>query len=128
MLWITVLASAEKPSEIEQAREKGYATALVVEEFLSEKAFKIGGSKAMVVPCPAETRRTTCADCRLCLDRDLLDMNVAIAFKLHGQHEAAGRRALIRHNFARQEERATEDDPRTTVRAGGLSALVGRMR
>jgi ParB/RepB/Spo0J family partition protein len=91
---ITVLASVEKPSEIEQARKKGYAAAVVVEDFPSEKAFTTDGAKVKVVPCPAETRRTTCADCRLCLDRDLVQMNVAIAFKLHGQHEAAARRAL----------------------------------
>jgi hypothetical protein len=44
----------------------------------------------------AETHDATCADCRFCLDRGLLDMNVVIAVKIHGQHQNAAHQALTR--------------------------------
>lgn len=90
---IAVLASVEEAEDIPAARRRGYAAALVVERFPEGgKAFLIGRTR--VVPCPAETRRTTCVECRLCLDRDLHSMKVAISFKLHGQHQAVARLAM----------------------------------
>ena len=81
---ISVLASVERPEDIELARTRGYAAAIVVEAFPSSKAFSLPGTSAMVVPCPAETKGTTCIQCRLYLNADaLLDCNVAIAFAAH---------------------------------------------
>jgi hypothetical protein len=92
---ITVLASVEKPKEIELARKRGYASVIVVEGFPSgSKAFSIPGTGARVIPCPAETGDAVCADCRLCLDRDLLAMNAAVAFKVHGHGAAEAAQAL----------------------------------
>ena len=82
---VSVLASVEQPHEIEEARRQGYAAALVVSDFPSDKAFSVEGTRTMVIPCPAETTGTTCAECRLCLDHDLLGAQRAIAFKAHGQ-------------------------------------------
>lgn len=83
---ITVFASVERSQDIEKARKRGYPAAIVVQDFPEgAKTFTLPGTTAKVTPCPAETGQATCADCRLCLDRDALKLNVAIAFKLHGQ-------------------------------------------
>ena len=42
-----------------------------------------------VVPCPAEDGKTTCVECRLCLDRDLTRLGVAIGFAAHGHQQAS---------------------------------------
>jgi len=95
-----VLASVESAKQVEDARKRGYASVNVVEDFPEgDKAFTVPGTTAKIVPCPAETRDSTCGDCRLCLDRDLLGMNVAIAFEIHGQHERAAVKALHARNF-----------------------------
>ena len=93
---ISVLASVERPEDIEAARAAGYAAALVVDRFPSARAFTLPGSDTKIVPCPAETRSKTCVECRLCLDADkLLDRNVAIAFEAHGPTARRAREALV---------------------------------
>jgi hypothetical protein len=82
---ISVLASVETPREARQARQRGYAPAIVVTPALwpaDGRAFDFSGIR--VIPCPAETRGRTCVECRLCLDRPLHKMNVAIGFVAHG--------------------------------------------
>lgn len=93
---VAVLASVEAATDIEEARKRGYPAAIVVEDFPNEhRAFSLPGTSAKVVPCPAETRAAkTCAQCRLCLDRPLLNLNVAIAFKVHGRQAEKAREAL----------------------------------
>jgi hypothetical protein len=90
------LASIEATPDIEVARRRGYATALVVEQFAQgEKAFEAAGSR--VLPCRAETARRTCIECRLCLqDRGRLANGMSIGFQVHGQHERAARATLAR--------------------------------
>jgi hypothetical protein len=81
---IQVLASVESNRQVRQAARRGYAAAIVVAEFPNgDRAFDVGGG-FKAIPCPAETRGTTCVACRLCLDRDLLGMKRAIAFRAHG--------------------------------------------
>jgi hypothetical protein len=81
---ISVLASVEHPRQFAAARAQGYAPAIVVERFPNGgKSWRADGLK--VIPCPAETTETTCSQCRLCLDRDLVKMNAAIAFAVHGR-------------------------------------------
>jgi hypothetical protein len=97
---INVLASVESPEEIEVAAAAGYSAAITVDAFPSRKAFKLPGSSFTLVPCPAEVRgdgarRVTCVACRLCLDRDLLALNVAIAFEAHGPQAAKVRDTLV---------------------------------
>jgi hypothetical protein len=89
---INVLASVETEHDARAARARGYAPAITLRAFPSERTFRVG--KLSVVPCPAETRGTTCVQCRLCLDRDLIAMRVAIGFALHGQRTRRVRRSL----------------------------------
>jgi hypothetical protein len=93
---ISVMASVEKPAEIEQARRRGYASVIVVEAFPDgAKAFRLAGSTTRIVPCPAETREgMTCIRCRLCLDRDLLTLGRAIGLRPHGPGARAAAQAL----------------------------------
>jgi hypothetical protein len=94
---LSVLASVERAADIEVARQAGYASAIVVEDFpRGGKAFSLPGTAAQVLPCPAETTlRTPCVSCRLCMDdRDLIRKNQAIAFKVHGEYQEKARKAL----------------------------------
>lgn len=93
---ISVLASVEKPEDIEVAQVQGYAAAIVVEELpVDGKAFYLPGSKTRIVPCPAETRGTTCAECRLCMRDQSLAGKAAIAFGIHGQQKERARETLL---------------------------------
>lgn len=92
---ISVLASVERPADIEAARVAGYAAAIVVDELPSDKAFSLPGSNAKIVPCPAETRGRTCVECRLCLSAGkLARRNVAIAFEAHDRMARRVREAV----------------------------------
>ena len=88
---ITVLARVETAKEIEAAKERGYPSAIAVEAFPDGvRAYSKSGSKALIIPCPAETREgVTCIQCRLCLDRELLALNRAIGLKVHDNGVAA---------------------------------------
>lgn len=93
---ISVLASVTTPGDIEHARDAGYPGAIVLEKFPSKKAFRLPGSDARIIPCPAEVKKTTCVECRLCLDADnLLAKNVAIAFEAHGPGKKKVVQALV---------------------------------
>lgn len=87
---VSVLASCERVGQIEDARARGYATALTVGTFASRATYLIEGEK--VIPCPAQTRDVTCVDCKLCWDDDrLLRSELTIGFELHG----SGRRRAL---------------------------------
>lgn len=79
---ISVLASCETPSDVDEALDLGYAPALTVESFDSPRAFPAGGAK--IVPCPAEAGKTTCVECRLCIRGGLAKRGRGIGFLLHG--------------------------------------------
>lgn len=81
---VSVLASCETPEQIELARGRGYATAIVVEEFASRRRHFAGG--AAILPCPAQTTdRVTCSSCRLCMDdAGLRERGYSIGFAVHG--------------------------------------------
>ena len=90
---VSVLASVETLSGLEAARRRGYATAIVLDVFPSNRAFPLEGAPGVrVVPCPAELDRksastgqaVTCASCGLCLnDQGLIERNTVIAFRAH---------------------------------------------
>ena len=81
---VSMLASCERPSDVGQAWERGYAAALVVADFPGAGRFEAGPG-VMAVPCPEQTGRVaTCDECRLCWRDDLLVNRVAVAFKAHG--------------------------------------------
>lgn len=81
---VAVLASCETTRGVKTAQRRGYATALVVGEFESEKAYYKDGLK--LLPCPEQTGRAkSCAACRLCFDdARLTRIGVTIAFRAHG--------------------------------------------
>jgi hypothetical protein len=90
---ISILASVETPGQVLEARARGYAPALVVEDFPNGKLpFEVAGTK--FIPCPAETVGTTCVRCRLCLRDGLFERNYGIAFQVHGADAGAARAAL----------------------------------
>jgi hypothetical protein len=105
-----VIASVERPEDIQAARAAGYAAALVVDVFPSDKAFFLPGSSTKVVPCPAETRGKTCVECRLCLDVDLFGLDVAIAFQAHGPKARSTREALVQLRVPEQGQHPREEE------------------
>ena len=81
---VSVLASCETADEMNEARERGYPPAVTVPQHPSKKAYAMKGTDTKVIPCPFETKGTVCSECRLCLDVDLMKMNKAIGFAVHG--------------------------------------------
>lgn len=81
---VSVLASCEKPEQVLEARAKGFATAMVVEQFASEKLYVQDGIK--LLPCPQQTGKAPdCAQCKLCFDDTrLFQSGLTIAFEAHG--------------------------------------------
>jgi hypothetical protein len=118
---VSVLASVEVPQDIEVARVAGYASAIVVDKFLSDRAFELPGTTAKIVPCPAETKGTTCIECRLCLDADkLLERNVTIAFAAHGSGKRRVQAKLVqlRTNKQLPPDNGNKKDEASTPRSG----------
>ena len=80
---VSVLASCETPVDVEIAKERGYATAIVVPEFPSKKRFQFASVDA--IPCVEQTKGVQCDECRLCFNDDYLRASSrTIAFKGHG--------------------------------------------
>lgn len=80
---VSVLASCETAQDVLEAQERGYATAVVVEDFPSARLY--GSTIGDVLPCPAQTRHRTCTDCRLCMDdAGVRARGYSIGFEVHG--------------------------------------------
>jgi hypothetical protein len=80
---VSVLASCETPIQARQAQEQGWATAVIVPAYKSERLYEEQGLK--ILPCPNETRGTQCVDCGLCMkDTFLREKGYAIGFTPHG--------------------------------------------
>jgi len=91
---ISALASVESVSDAKQAMRLGYAAAITVRAFPSERAFAL--STLSVIPCPAETRATTCVKCRLCFDAPALrERSKVIGFAVHGRAAASVAHRLL---------------------------------
>lgn len=96
---ISVLASCETPDEVRDANVRGYAAAIVVEEFPNgAKAFDLDGVTA--VPCPNQiNKRIKCSDCMLCSkDKVLLERGLTVAFRAHGREADQVREAVAKKN------------------------------
>ncbi len=93
---VSMLASVDKSSDVKEAREQGYAPAIVVPEFKSDKAFAIEGTDTKWIPCPAQTKdKVTCASCKLCMRSEFLyQNNMGIAFSVHGSRSEKLKRRL----------------------------------
>ena len=85
---ISVLASCETMEEVLQARERGYATAIVrPNPPPAARAIKhADGSKEL--PCVHETRDIPCIKCGLCMnDKQLIAERISIRFHAHGSRK-----------------------------------------
>lgn len=93
---ISVLASCETPRDVAEARERGYAPAIVVRDFRgARRAYELPEISGRVLPCPAETSKTTCVQCRLCFDVEgLRKRNLVIGFSAHGRDIEKAKRRL----------------------------------
>lgn len=78
---IAVWASCESTAEVKEAHKASYRAAVVVAEHPSDKLYVRDGVR--ILPCPFETRKKTCVECRLCLDAPI-DPRIAIGFAAHG--------------------------------------------
>lgn len=80
---ISVLASCENLDDAIKAMKRGYAAAVIVPKFQSEKAYSVG--KYKVIPCPNQTKHITCDKCKLCMNDKRLKANkLIIGFEPHG--------------------------------------------
>lgn len=90
---VSILASCETPAQVRRAMRKGYAAALIVPEFASDKLYSLGGLK--ILPCPWQTRGVQCYTCRLCLDDTRLrKARIVIGFQAHGARKNVVRQTL----------------------------------
>ena len=79
-----MLASCETIEQVKHARARGYATSIVIPEHETTHAYKVEGIK--YVPCPEQTRGTTCENCRMCMRTEKLRRaGITIVFSAHGQ-------------------------------------------
>lgn len=90
---IRALASVEDPREIARAFTRGYDVAIVVPEFVRDTTYTLPGTDIRVLPCPAQTRGSTCVECRACFG-NLRERRVVIGFRTHGPAAASAKRAL----------------------------------
>lgn len=93
VMWgaVSIIASCDAPEDIPAARDRGYATALVVPSFplgpdghrSRGKVYTLGSER--LLPCPEQTgRASTCADCRLCMNAGRLHRDqLTITFQEH---------------------------------------------
>lgn len=83
---VSVLASCETPEDIKEARARGYTPSLTIRSHRgATKAYSIPGIEGKLIPCPAETKKTSCVKCRLCFDdKKLEERKNIITFALHG--------------------------------------------
>lgn len=96
---VSVLASVETGAEAEMAKLQGYVPAIVVDVHPNgAKIFHVEGSNTKFIPCPQQTEKTPgCTNCRLCMnDGRLRDLNLGIAFALHGSGTKKGKEMLKR--------------------------------
>lgn len=99
---VSILASVEWPGDLEAARKRGYAAALVVAWFpYGPKSYRIsvGDTQWKIVPCPEQSmpgKGIGCKDCGLCWrDKWLRENRIAIGFAAHGAGAKTVRSKLI---------------------------------
>jgi hypothetical protein len=94
---VSMLASVDTIEQANQAVKDGYAPAIVVSQHLSDKAYRLKGSKTKWIPCPAQTHeeKVGCLECLLCAkSEDLKSTNHGIAFEAHGASKNKIKRRL----------------------------------
>lgn len=92
---VSILASVSNIAEADKAFTRGYAPAMVVTEFESERAYTMAGSDIRWIPCPAQTKNVSCDDCGLCMNASRLeDERMGILFLAHGPRAKKFKRSL----------------------------------
>jgi len=101
---VSVLASCETELDVIDARERGYATAIVTDEHPADgRAYASAGG--ITIPCPEQTRARVCASCRLCWDDQALRArNATIAFAVHGSGIRKAKAAIAAAHQSQNEE------------------------
>lgn len=99
---IRVWASTETLAEATEAQALGYRASLTIDKGYAQPVrhmVKEWQTAASVIPCPWETRKVPCNQCRLCL-RENIPGNPVIGFVVHGNvdsGELAKSRAAVRN-------------------------------
>jgi len=80
---ISALASVETLDDALLAFEAGYAPAISMTEFKSERTWTETSEHSFrILPCPAQTKGRKCVDCRMCFDSEaLIEKRIAIGFR-----------------------------------------------
>ena len=89
---IEILASVETEKDATRALARGYDVALVVARFERTTMYTLPGG-LRILPCPAQTRASTCVECRACMTRPG-ERGVVIGFEVHGPAAKHARRSL----------------------------------
>lgn len=101
---VSVLASCDTHEEVKEAQARGWATAIVVPEYKSDRLYEEKGIK--ILPCPYQTRGVQCSDCGLCKNDTLLrNKGYAIGFEAHGARAKTAARVLTQRQQLVQLER-----------------------
>lgn len=81
----SVLASCETAGQVKEANSRGYAAAIVVAKFASEKAYTTEEG-LRIIPCPNQTSRgLTCLQCGICMNAgSLAQRGFTVGFEAHG--------------------------------------------
>lgn len=97
---ISVLASCDAVSDIAAARDRGYATAVIVSHFpAGAKVFEVNGES--ILPCPNQVaenagRLFTCEQCMLCANDEMLRARgLTVGFEAHGNKARAMKEELV---------------------------------
>jgi hypothetical protein len=92
---VSVLASCETTQQAKDAMARGYAAAIIVDQFDKDSLYEKDGIK--ILPCPEQTGKSrACTDCQLCFnDKQRLADGVVIGFTPHGSRQKAVRETLI---------------------------------
>lgn len=91
-------ASCDKVEDLAEAKERGYAPALVVARHLRSKVYEMGGHK--ILPCRHQTHGEQCDSCRLCFDdKTFTNHDLTLAFAAHG----SGRKAILSQGYTQGE-------------------------
>jgi hypothetical protein len=80
----SILASCENADQVRQANARGYAAAIVLEKFASEKAYTTEDG-LRIIPCPNQSRGLTCLECGICMNAGaLFQRGFTVGFEAHG--------------------------------------------
>jgi hypothetical protein len=90
---VSMLRSCTTVRQAETAMQAGYAAALIVADFKSQKRYYMGRG-IHGIPCPVQTGLAkSCVDCRLCMKEDTLKKHKnVVLLKAHGN----GRKHVLR--------------------------------